>query len=74
MSDKNAWFDVKVYMTKGEWDSSAPSQVVAAFDEIADAIEEAKLWPEAYQVVVVARSDDHTHETGESVFALKDIT
>jgi hypothetical protein len=69
VSDKSACFDVKVYLTKEEWDNKVPSQEIDAFEEIEDAIEEAQLWPEAYQVIVVASGDD-TYDAGEYVYAL----
>ena len=70
MSDKSTSFDVRVFLTKEEWDVKVPSKEIDAFDELEDAIEEAQLWPEAFQVVVVASCDTDTHKAGEYVFAL----
>jgi hypothetical protein len=73
MSDKRAWFDVKVYLSKEEYDELRPTYEFDGFENKAEAISEAELWPEAYQAVVVARSEDNERESGECVFMLKKI-
>jgi len=73
MSDKSALFGVKVYLTKEECDELRPTYEFEGFEDKAEAISEAELWPEAYQVVVVARSEDNEQESGEYVFMLKKI-
>lgn len=72
MSDKSR-FDVKVYLTKEEWDELRPTYEFVGFEDKAEAISEAEHWPEAYQAVVVALGEDNKHESSEFVFMLKKI-
>ena len=71
MSDKNAWFDVLVYLTIDEWKALNPAHTIERFEELEEAIEEASLWLEAYQVVVIARGDENKYEPGEHVYTAR---
>lgn len=66
-------YDVKVYMEESAWLSLRPTQEICEFTDLEEAVDEAKLWPEAYQVVVVSRGESQAGESGEYVFELNDI-
>jgi len=67
-----AFFEVQIYFTESEWKKLHPAHVLDCYEEVSEAIEEAQLWLEAYQVVVIARGDDNDYEPGECVFDLRE--
>jgi hypothetical protein len=71
---KSASFDVQIFSTESEWKDLKPTRVLDSYEELNDAVEEAELWREAYQVVVIARGEDNDYEPGECVFDLQEHT
>jgi len=67
-----ASFEVQIYSTESEWKKHKPIRVLDGYEELSEAVEEAQLWREAYQVVVIARGDDNDYEPGECVFDLRE--
>ena len=67
-----ASFEVQIYITELEWQKHKPARVLDGYEALSEAIEEAELWREAYQVVVVARGEDNDYEPGECVFDLRE--
>jgi hypothetical protein len=73
MSGNNAWFDVLVFLTIDELKVLNPAHTIERFEELDEAIEEALLWVEAYQVVVIARGNENEYEHGEHVYTANDL-
>lgn len=71
MGDK-ASFEVQIYSTELELQKLKPTRVLDGYDELSDAVEEAELWQDEYQVVVIARGEDNDYEPGECVFDLRE--
>jgi hypothetical protein len=67
-----ASFEIQIYSTESEWKKLNPTRVLDGYEELSDAIEEAQLWREAYQVVVIARGEDNDYEPGECIFDLRE--
>lgn len=72
MGDTDASFEIQIYSTELEWQKRKPTRVLDGYDELSDAVEEAELWREAYQVVVIARGEDNDFEPGECAFDLRE--
>ena len=66
--NKKSDFTVRVYVTKKEWDELRPTYEFDEFEDKAEAISEAELWPDAYQAVVVTGVEDNKQDTGEFIF------
>jgi hypothetical protein len=67
----SGWFDVEVFMTVAEWNINIPSYVFRQFSLLDNAINEADLWPEAFEVVVVARGTHNEFGMNVPVYMLK---
>ena len=72
MGDTDASFEVQIFLTKPEFQKLKPTSVLDGYETRSDAVEEAELWQEVYQVIVVARGEDNDYEAGETVFDLRE--
>lgn len=65
---EDAWFDVKVYMSRQDWENRQPNNYIGGIADHDNAIEEANSWKIAYNAVVVARGEGSEFESGECVY------